>query len=74
MGLIAGQGTKIPQVAQHGQKKMVNYMLCGFYFHIKKIQGLMAPQSQREFFAEMGPGLRFKEPPTGNECLFVSLL
>jgi hypothetical protein len=53
---------------------MVTYMLYGFYFHIKKIQGLTAPQSQREFFAEMGPGLRFKEPPTGNECLFVSLL
>ena len=55
------------------KKEKVNYMLYGFYFNIKKnprAHGTTVP----EFFADMGPGLGFKEPLTGNECLFVSLL
>ena len=55
------------------KKEKVNYMLYGFYFNIKKnprAHGTTVP----EFFADMGPGLGFKEPLTGNECLFLSLM
>ena len=55
MGLIPGQGTKIPQVAQHGQKKMVNYMLYGFYFHIKKNPGAHGTTVPERIFCRNGP-------------------